>query len=1457
MPRVRFLHPRSHARSWTHNAGSGHWGPGDHDRRLAVRLAQPRAFRPTPKPAAASVAIKQLSYSYFVPFDLRLSPAPSPLHPGSDHRPPAIYVNSCHPLLTLHNPKSNIWAFRVAGSFPASDSGVFADQEAVCGKSGLWLQAWGVSMKIRPSVVLLCTLLSLAASTRAQQIAPRPLITQAVDEGSLVTLKGNTHPLARPQFDVGVAAPDEPMRRMLLVLKRSPEQEFALRKLLDDQQDKASPNYHKWLTPDEFGQQFGPADQDLQIVTGWLRSHGLQVNRVTHGRTIIEFTGVESQVEEALHTQIHKYLVNGEEHWANASDPQIPAALAPVVAGVKALNNFPATPHSRLGGVVTREKSTGRITSAKPLFTLGGQCGVPNGCFGVGPYDFATIYDVLAAWTATPAIDGTGETIAIVGETDINPQDIADFRNFFGLPAYGQQGGPKLNVIHDGPAPGILSDGEESESDLDVEWSGAVAKGANIDFVVAETTETTFGIDLSALHIVDNNLAAVMSESYGQCELFIGSGGNQFFSALWQQAAAQGMTVLLSSGDGSSAGCDDFNAGGPATLGLAVSGYASTPYNVAVGGTDFNDLTNASTYWSNTNDATTHASALSYIPETTWDDTCTNPVFGTLLGFSKNAETNCNNAQIINAGFVNIVGGSGGKSSCVNSDGQNPGSCTGGYPKPSWQNAPGVPADGVRDVPDVSLFAAIGGPSGAFYLICESDLVNFGTSCDPNDPSTQFVPIGGTSASSPAFAGVMALVNQQTGERQGNANFVLYKLAQQHPTTFHDVTTGTIAVPCRTGSSNCTTSRVGDQFGILNGYNTGAGYDLGTGIGSVDVNNLLQNWTLAKFTATTTNLSLSPTTNLTHGQAVTVTGGVASTSGSGDPTGAVSLVTSTGLNVGGFQLNNGVISGSTNLLPGGSYTVTAQYFGDSNFGGSQSAPVNVTVTKENSSSQLQLVTFDFGGNLLSNNATTAVYGSPYLLRVNVLNSQGVACQPNPFGEAACPTGNVTLTDNSSALDGGSFALNSLGYTEDQLVQFLGGSNDVKAQYAGDNSFNASSTTTTYKITPAPTTISAPSINVVAAGLPATISSTVQASPTTGVSPSGSITFSVNGSPFSGSTVLSPVQGGTFSDGFTALSTATLNSSTSPFPTPGTYTVLATYSGDGNYSGSTSSATTLSLKYPTPTVLVNASSYNLQPGANLTLTAFVIGVNSTVNPTGTIAFVSNVLGPIPGTVSYMPTTFNGMAALQASIVLVPVGSDNYGARYSGDANYPAGNGDTGIVAVNGSDFSLGVSATTVTVQQGGFGTLNLLVGMQSNAANVTFSAAPCSGLPSEATCSASPSSLSFSSTTLLTITAATPHSAAAVRKEDAGRGLLLAIGAPFAAIFIIGIPCRPVRRKLASALAVGFLLVIFACGGGSSSSPPPPLDPGTPKGSYPITITATSGSGTAAITHTTTFTLVVH
>nr|HEV7954979.1 protease pro-enzyme activation domain-containing protein [Candidatus Acidoferrales bacterium] len=354
-------------------------------------------------------------------------------------------------------------------------------------------------------------------------------------------------------------APDSlPMERMLLVLKRSPDQQAALKAFMESQQSKSSPNFHQWLTPDQFGQQYGVSDSDIQAVTAWLQTHGFTVNRVAAGKMLIEFSGTAGQVHEAFQTQIHKYTVKGQDHWANAGDPTIPAALAPVITGVNTLNNFHkrAMIHNR--GVFSR---SGDSAEAKPLVT-GTGCTTISGnstpCFGVGPADFATIYNVPP--TVGGAAPGTGQTIAIVGDSEIctgsplpagcTTDDVQNFRKIFNLPATTPQ------IILDGPDPGLNQNGDELEGDLDVEYSGAVAPNAQILFVIAEDTESADGIDLAAEHIIDYNLAPVMSESFGQCEAFLGSSGNEFYSDLWQQAAAQGITVIISAGDNGSAACD-------------------------------------------------------------------------------------------------------------------------------------------------------------------------------------------------------------------------------------------------------------------------------------------------------------------------------------------------------------------------------------------------------------------------------------------------------------------------------------------------------------------------------------------------------------------------------------------------------------------------------------------------------------------------------------------------------------------------------------------------------------------------------------------------------------------------------------------------------------------------------------------------------------------------------------
>jgi subtilase family serine protease len=363
------------------------------------------------------------------------------------------------------------------------------------------------------------------------------------------TLKGNVHPLARAQYDQGEAPAGMMLHRMMLVLKRSEQQETALRQLMENQQSKNSPSYHQWLTPEGFGKQFGPADSDLSAVVGWLNTSGFEVTRVSNGRNVIEFNGTVGQVKQAFGTAIHKYVVKGEEHWANSSDPSIPTALVPVVAGIDSLHNFLKKAQNVYAG--TYSVPDRKLTPPNPGFTIDFNCsGQTPDCYALGPYDFATIYDVLPLWNLATPINGHGQIIAIVGRTDINPSDAPTFWSLFGLDGtHAPQ--PTLNIITNGPDPGFT--GDEPEADIDTQWSGAVAPGATIDYVTSASTETDDGIDLSAIYIVDNNIAPVMSESYGVCEA-AGSGTVGFYGAIWEQAAAQGISVMVSTGDNGAAG---------------------------------------------------------------------------------------------------------------------------------------------------------------------------------------------------------------------------------------------------------------------------------------------------------------------------------------------------------------------------------------------------------------------------------------------------------------------------------------------------------------------------------------------------------------------------------------------------------------------------------------------------------------------------------------------------------------------------------------------------------------------------------------------------------------------------------------------------------------------------------------------------------------------------------------
>ncbi|MFZ0883463.1 MAG: S53 family peptidase, partial [Candidatus Acidiferrales bacterium] len=594
--------------------------------------------------------------------------------------------------------------------------------------------------------------------------------------------------------------------------------------------------------------------EDVQTITTWLESRGFQSIKPATGRNVIEFSGNAGQVQAAFHTAIHSYVVNGKQHFANATDPSIPTALTPAVAGVLSLNDFGRRPMNQFAGTFRKPRNTSKAEPIKSQYTFTPTQGITY--YAVGPQDFATIYNVTSLWNA--GITGSGETIAIISDSNISLTDVSQFRSLFDLPSN------TPNVIFNGTNPGLTAD--EVEAIIDVEWAGAVAKNATIDLVVSPSTHTTFGGDLSAEYIIDRNLAPILSESYGACELALGTGTattvgtNAFYNSLWAQGASQGITIIIATGDNGSATCDNpYDPTLPVTTdqaaqyGLSVSGLSSTPYNVAVGGTDFNQITtDPSLYWNSSTNNTpgTESSAKGYIPETTWNDTCTNAVLG-LVGFSTNAEANCNDTtgESDDDYAIGPVGGGGGPSNCTTSSGGQLNTCSGGYPKPSWQTGTGVPSDGKRDTPDISLFAG-NGFAGSFYVVCEADQQN-GVPCNLTaNGYSDFLGYGGTSVSAQVFAGIVALIDQKAGGAQGNLNPAMYALAAtQSPSScntdnpassciFYDVTIGNNSSPCLKGSLNCTVNNSNDLNGVLSGYSAGTGYDLTTGLGSVNAFNL-------------------------------------------------------------------------------------------------------------------------------------------------------------------------------------------------------------------------------------------------------------------------------------------------------------------------------------------------------------------------------------------------------------------------------------------------------------------------------------------------------------------------------------------------------------------------------------------------------------------------------------------
>lgn len=1200
-------------------------------------------------------------------------------------------------------------------------------------------------------------LLEASMIPMAAQNMPHPVqrINASIDETKTIQLGGQVHRLARPEADRGRVAQDLPMERMVLILRGTDEQAAALEKFLVDVQDDSSPQYHKWLTPEEFGAKYGVAEGDVQAIGNWLTSRGFFVRKIAQNRRMLEFSGTAGQVSAAFHAEIHKFEIEGEEHFANANDPSIPAALAPVVSGIVSLHNIRHRSMHRL----LREESAPRKRTAAPFFNES------DGQHVIGPWDFARIYNVAPVWDS--GIDGSGQKIAIVARSNVWWGDFSTFQTYFNLPW------TDPIAILTGTDPGVSDDGDVAEATVDVEWSNAVAKRAKVILVISQSTNTTDGVDLSSMYAVDNNVAPILNVSYGFCEADAGS--NSFYNSLWKQAAAQGISVVVSTGDNGSAGCDDPSKTA-ATRGFGINAIASTPHNVAVGGTLFTENGQNSTYWSPTNDAN-HASALGYIPETVWNE----------------------------SGSDGLWAGSGGVSKI--------------FATPSWQTGSGVPAADPnnsnahhRYIPDVSLTAGL--HDGYFACIF--------TSCSGVDQQgqIQYHVVGGTSLTAPAFAGILALVNQKTNSIQGNPNFHLYPLSSVAG-IYHDVTTGTNAVACSAGTGCDLVSKK------MTGYAAGPGFDLATGWGSMDVNALVNNWGSITFKSTTVTGTVSPTT-VQHGKPITLAANVSSSSGS--PSGAITAYAvngSTTIQFGDADVVNGTASfAPVTTAMGGTSTIFFRYGGDGVYGSSVSSGTTLTVTPEPSLTSVVPLT------------QNPMLGFPYVITVHVTAQSGVGV----------PTGDVTIKHGASVVGVGSVDTNgNAGVYSDYYPTGGPGSYTFTATYAGDSAYATSSSNVDITFTKAGAStylVCNNSTRDVLLNYPIECTYT-SSGYRGGPVPTGTVQMydmgGVMGSPI-------PLVDGGFK--------LTLDS----LPV-GTHEFVAAYNGDSWYNYAAVGSFRFSVTaQPTVGVVIQQVILGAAPGQGLFIP---FGV-------GTGQFGPNLVGKVTVYDGSNPVKVLNVPANSTSYydsVYVNTGAEPWtlgehvlSVKYSGDPVWPdTSSASQNILITNGDFLIRGFENVTLHPGQTYFNYLTVLP-----IANLTGSITmTCTGAPAQTTCEV-PASTIVNSSASIKITTTGPH---LVSSNSSSVPWMYVALLPFGLVLAGEARRRSRMTILVMALLIG-LLVLASCGGGGGSrqgtitppvTPPPggTLDPGTPMGTYTLTVTATYGSGANAIVHTYPVTLTVN
>jgi hypothetical protein len=1098
----------------------------------------------------------------------------------------------------------------------------------------------------------------------------------------------------------------------------------------------------------------------------------LTVDSVNKSKRSIRFSGTVGRLEQAFQIEMHNFrMPNGETHVSNDRDISIPEALSPVVAGIPTLNDFFRKSHKVEVGRFSRLRHGPKYTSSSTVHY-------------VGPNDFATIYNT--APLLAQGINGTGVTIGVVGRSDILMSDVQTYRQLFNLPVNDPI------FIHAGQDNGTQP-GDDGESDLDVEISGGIAPNATVKFVIGTPTFLVDGITNSIEYIVENNVSDILSLSYGSCEEVEGAGGNSFNNQIFEQAAAQGISVFVAAGDGGPAGCDNQGSQTYEVLGYATGAEASTPYSVSVGGTEFyGDVASPTTYWSSTNNSTYQNSALTYIPEYPWNEsrvaspipsgdtgsdlwsgsggisayylqpswqrgpginnaadpaltlgngatglwvtgiTFTNPGSGytsapsvTFAGGGCTAEPSATSVisggvvtGIIFAGYTAHFQGFGCTSAPTITFAAAPAGGTTAtataavgqmqYPQPIIS---GVPH---RLTPDVALNAASGHDATFFCSegVCE---------ISPTGGLLDAGLVGGTSVAAPSMAGIQALINQANGGRQGMPAYIYYTLAANQVTancnsstppapgsncSFQDTTVGNNLI-CGLSGSSCTAALTQAKMG----FNATTGYDMATGLGSVNAANLSSQWSSVVFNSSNSTLNLSQT-SFQHGTSVTLSGTVAPGSANGTPTGDVAFIVSQGaigdpvnLQTGALNgqvafatLNSGSYSASLSNLPGGTYYVTARYGGDSTFASSLSTPVQVTVSGENSTITLTPQAITQTTSCLISNSNTFTYGDLVWIPATVVGTSG----------QGVPTGTVTIT-----VDGNTYATESLDmqgigylvagnvpttsclydYTFSQSPTLTGGTHTIGASYSGDGTFSASIATpvviTVNPLSITPTLAAGGTLITSGTADQLTASfgtiSALTGTTKTSSGPTGTVTFTDTTT----STVLgtaSVVPTISFS-GNTYSYSATAVLSTTGITTTGANSITASYSGDSNYAATASAAATVTVGTGTATTTTVTSSGNPTTlNGRPTFTATITGAPTA----GTVTFYdgTTVLGT--GTVGSGHTaTFR-----PASGAAFWGGTHNITAAFGGNATFMASTSPVFVQTVTQGTVTVVLTAKTV-------------------------------------------------------------------------------------------------------------------------------------------------------------------